>query len=195
MTQKEVFIYGLEYIVKQSFSRADDPTCFFTVRTKLVFINSISIFSDKADLSHYELHFYNTLTGLSNFLKYREDKEFKELLQHFDLTGGWPHPKEGEISRLKLTDQMTSNPDEILRSFIPYFKSILEGDIHAENWFYWVERNRNLIQTLMTPMQLLKLKTNTFNELKRILNENNITHQIGHRYGWLNRKANYLSLE
>lgn len=185
------FIYGLEYLIKQSFSHMKDPYSFFTGNTKVVFINRVSVFFDKADLSHYELHFYNTLSGLSGYLKCQDDKELIELSEKFELTGGWKHPVEGEINIQALDELDSSNSSEILQSFIPYFKSIIEGDINTENWFYWLERNAKQIKRIMTPMELLKLKTDTFTELKRILDEYNTSYQLNPRYGWLSRKSEY----
>jgi hypothetical protein len=188
------FTYGLEYVVKHGFSLSHDPSAFFIKGEKLVFIQKTITWIDKAEYGYTNLYFYNSVRGAAGILKYANENDLNVFSKyHFALTGGWPHPDQSAINRISTNDFDPDDKQNVIRSFIPYFKSILEGDSHVENWFYWLARHDKILQEILTPMEWLRLKTDSYGELKKILDQNNIPYEISLRYAWLSVKLNAIA--
>jgi hypothetical protein len=73
--------------------------------------------------------------------------------------------------------------------FIPYLKSLVEGDPATENWFFWLKRNSKLLELTLSKMQHLQLKISPIREAKAILDSLGVTYDPSKYFQWLDKKV------
>ncbi|EJO68177.1 hypothetical protein LEP1GSC127_1033 [Leptospira kirschneri str. 200801925] len=71
--------------------------------------------------------------------------------------------------------------------YIPYFKSIIEGEKEVRNWRYWIAEYNPLLEKILPRMDYLQWKLNPIKEIAKFLKESNIPFKKNKRYFWINQ--------
>jgi hypothetical protein len=176
--------FGLKYKVIQDFQLVLSDQ--FFSRDELVFLGSCTIFWDKFDVDHHELHFYDQSREMDLICRYVDPERIEEVLEtYFIEAGGWRHPGKGE----SLPYTVSPGDNATVQFFIPYLKSLVEGDPATENWFFWLKRNSKLLELTLSKMQHLQLKISPIREAKAILDLLGVTYDPSKYFQWLDKKV------
>jgi len=171
---------GLQYVVKESFDT-------FLMGERLTFLERDAVYWDRGMVDYYNYLFYNWQDDkIKAWCVRTEDEAKRKYNDRFVLAGGWKRPGPKDIHPVNLGDFDISKNKKVLRAFIPYFKSILEGKDDIENWYYWSARHEALIEkVLLSRMEFLRFRTAPYNWMENLLQEFEVDYVKSRRYFWL----------
>jgi|GEM_PF-5427399 len=134
-------------------------------------------------------YFYDSETGKTTdwVIDGKEDLQDKVLSQHLQEMEGWPRPKIGEVKSVQTSNIDRAQGQENFRSYVPYWKSVIEGEKDIENIYMWLDKHDQGLKTVLTNAEVLKFRFSPFTHICEQLDYFKVTYQIHPRYGWLDK--------
>ncbi len=111
----------------------------------------------------------------------------KHTHQYFSKVGGWDVEVKKSIVPVDLNQFDLTQGKKLLNLYIPYFKSIIEGEKEVRNWRYWIAEYNPLLEKILPRMDYLQWKLNPIKEIAKFLKESNIPFKKNKRYFWINQ--------
>lgn len=74
---------------------------------------------------------------------------------------------------------------KLFQLYIPYFKSLIEGEKWIRNWYEWWAENEKLFETVLTRSEYLRWKHFPIQEIEKFLKESSVFFRRSYQYVWL----------
>ncbi|AVV51239.1 hypothetical protein [Leptospira santarosai] len=176
--QPSFFMVGMEYKAKKTFGN------FYKGET-YTFIGENGFGRDRIT-EVYDLFFHDPEKDTLHSWRQDADKIKKMGPVYFVKIGGWDVSVKKSIRPVDLNQFDLSQGKQLLNEYIPYFKSIIEGEKWVLNWIYWITEYGPLLEKILPRMDYLRWKLYPIPEIKKFLEESNVPFNKGTRYLWIN---------
>ncbi|KON76660.1 hypothetical protein [Leptospira kirschneri] len=173
-----LFIEGMEYKAKKTFNNFHKGETYTYIRNYE--------FGDRTIEGH-ELFFHDPEKDTLHSWRANDDIIEKHAHQYFSKVGGWDVEVKKSIVPVDLNQFDLTQRKKLLNLYIPYFKSIIEGEKEIRNWRYWIAEYNPLIEKILPRMDYLQWKLNPIKEIAKFLKESNIPFKKNKRYFWINQ--------
>lgn len=126
-------------------------------------------------------HLYNPETGKVTKWHIDGKEEFQALqIPKYlkQISGGWIRPKPNTIVPLPKERFEEKVGMELLKEYVPYFKSIVEVDPNTYNFYFWLEEHENLLKKVFSGGDKLRFRIEPFVHLQKILENFSVGYTI-----------------
>ncbi|EYU65068.1 conserved hypothetical protein [Leptospira interrogans serovar Manilae] len=168
---------GAEYEVIKPFDT-------FQQHRRYTYVGFISFYDDRT-IAGYELFFYHAENDKLHACRISINQIQKEPITFFKRVGGWERPAPNSIPPIDLSQLDLSQGKKLFQLYIPYFKSLIEGEKWIRNWYEWWAENEKLFETVLTRSEYLRWKHFPIQEIEKFLKESSVLFRRSYQYVWL----------
>ncbi len=178
----------MEYEVKKSFNN-------FQEKERYTYVGSQAYGFGDRSVEGYEHFFHDADHEKLQAWRVSNDLLEKEAPLYFAKVGGWDMDVRNSILPIDTNRFDLSEGKKLLNPYIPYFKSLMEGEKEILNWRYWIAEHGPLLEKIFPRMEYLQWKINPMQEIVKFLRESNVLFKRNSRYLWIdNDLSKYLNL-
>ncbi|WP_036095353.1 hypothetical protein [Leptospira weilii] len=170
------FRIGMEYEAIKSFDT-------FQQSKRYTYVGYNALYDDRSVVG-YEHFFHDAENDKLHGWRSKE-RSNKKAVSFFNRVGGWEKPVSNSVTPIDSDGFDVSQGNKNLQTYIPYFKSLIEGEKDIRNWYEWLDENEKLLEKILSRGEYLRWKIYPIQEMEKFLRESKISFRRGYRYLWI----------